>query len=67
MSDGKDEAGAAADIGHRRQMRTRREKNGGEGRQREVKQAGQPDQSGGERLMREVPRGGSDGSICLLV
>lgn len=64
MCAGKDEAAAAADIGHRRQMRTRREK---KGRQREVKQTGQPDRSGGERLMREVPRGGSDGSICLLV
>lgn len=39
MPAGTDEAAAAAekDIGHRRHMRTRREKNGGERVQREVK------------------------------
>lgn len=54
MPAGTDET-AAADIGHRRHMRTRREKNGGEGVQREVKQT---DRAEGRR---EIDEGGAAG------
>lgn len=57
MSAGKDEAVAAADIGHRRQMRTRREKKWRRG----GAERGEADRLSGAKWRREIDEGGSAG------